>query len=263
MKKAIVFFAALLAVFSMGLYSCITDPVDTNPPTIDVTAPVADTVIVFIGDSIDFELIITSENGLKSLLALSSSANVTLINNDLDFKDTSSETVIVTAVVGEGAQDNETVEIVFTVNDATKSANTKKVIVAKVKETPLTEAADFEWKRVGGSAGTGLEMFGLTWTINKSTMINAIIRKDADKFVELAPEQWTTITNLEALVEAVDAAEDMAEWNKISAEVASKSYDLCLATIKEGKYFLIHITNSTVSVGDVGTTISITGQYKE
>ncbi|HPR61316.1 MAG TPA: hypothetical protein PLF35_10245, partial [Prolixibacteraceae bacterium] len=253
----------IIAMFAIGLNSCIPDPADSNPPTIEVTSPVADTVNVFVGDSNVFEIKLTSENGLKSLLALSSSANVTLINNDLDFNDTASETVSVKAVVGEGAQDGETAEIVFTVNDANKSANTKKVVVAKVKETPLSEAADFEWKRVGGSAGTGLEMFGLTWTINKSTMINAIIRKDADKFVELAPEQWTTITNREALVEAVDAAEDMDEWNKISAEVASKSYDLCLATIKEGKYFLIHITNSSVSVSDVGTTISITGQYKE
>ncbi|MBN2263773.1 MAG: hypothetical protein JW735_12710 [Prolixibacteraceae bacterium] len=262
MKKTFLMFTAVVAVLSMGLYSCIPDPADSNPPTIEVTSPVADTINVFVGDSLDFEITLASENGLKSLLALSSSANVTLINNDLDFNDTSSETVTVTAVVGEGALDGETAEVVFTVNDANKSANTKKVVVAKVKETPLSEATDFEWKRVGGSAGSGLEMFGLTWTINKSTMVNAIIRKDADKFVELAPEQWTTITNIEALVEAVDAAEDMDEWNKISAD-ASKSYDLCLATVKEGKYFLIHITNSTVSVGDVGTTISITGQYKE
>lgn len=262
MKRTILLLIAIVSVLSMGLYSCITDPADSNPPTIEVSSPVADTVNIFVGDSIDFLLTLTSENGLKSLLALSSSVNVTLINNDLDFNNTASESITVTAVIGEGAEDNETVEIVFTVNDSNKSANTKKVVVVKVKETPLSEAAEFEWKRVGGSAGSGLEMFGLIWTINKSTMVNAIIRKDADKFVELEPEKWTSITNLEDLVVAVDAATDMTEWNKISAE-ANKSHDLCLATIKEGKYFLIHVTNSTVSTGDAGTTISITGQYKE
>jgi hypothetical protein len=264
MEKTLIKIAIIFAVVTLGFYSCTPDPIETesNPPVITVTSPVADTINVFVGDSIEFEVALSSENSLKSLLVLSSSGSVVLKNYDQEFTNSTSETVTVTAIVTETAEDNEIADIVFTVNDAQKSANTRKVIVAKVKETPLSEPADFEWKRVGGTPGTGLEMFGLTWTMNKSTMVNAVIKKNADKFVELDSEKWTSISNLEALKEAIDAATDIAEWTKVSAG-ASNTYDLCLGTISEGNYYLIHINKSTVTVGDVGTTITIFGQYKK
>lgn len=81
--------------------------------------------------------------------------------------------------------------------------------------------------------------------------------------MELNPEDWTSFTTLEDIVAAIDAASDMDRWEKVSAE-ASQSYDLTLGTIKDNKYYLIHVTEGEVSTdATVGTTIVIIGQYKE
>jgi hypothetical protein len=262
MKKALTGLF-LMVMVTVGFFtSCTPDVLDSNPPTISITSPTADTTKVFIGDSVTFSISLSSENGLASFKALSSVSGVEITNGNLTFSGTSSEKVSVTATLSNAVTAGTVIEISFVVEDSKKSASEKKVLVAKAKETPLSEAKNFEWKRVGGTTATGLETFGLTWTSN-STELNAVIKKGATKFVELEPATWTTIANLEALKTAIDGATDIDKWEKVSASSASKTYDLTLGTIKDSHYFLIHVTNSTVSVADAGTTVTINGQYKE
>jgi len=256
----------LLVAVTLGFFtSCtedIIDPAEKNPPTITINTPATDTTTVYIGDSVVFSIKVTSENGLTKLKTMSSVAGVDIAEGEVTFSSTSFENVDVTAKITDAVADGTVIEISFVVEDAEKSATAKKVIVAKAKATPLSEAKSFEWKRVGGAAGAGLDVFGLTWTSNSSDL-NAVIKKGATKFVELEPAAWSTITNLEALKTAIDAATDIERWEKVSASVASKTYDLTLGTIKDSKYYLIHVTNSSVSVADVGTTVTIGGQYKD
>jgi hypothetical protein len=133
-------------------------------------------------------------------------------------------------------------------------------VSAKGATTPLSSAQDFTWQRVGGANGTGLAEFGLSWTSNTSSV--AIIKKDADKFVELDASDWTGLTTVEGLIAAIDAAVDQADFRGISV-TASNSYDVVLGTKKGSDYFLIHITNATVTSDASGTTVTITGDYKE
>ncbi len=259
MRKTIKFFT-IIAIVATGLFTgCVEDVVDENPPTISVT-PSADTTDVFIGDSIDFTLSLGSGNGLATLKTLQSGAGVEIINGDVTFAGESSQAATVTVKVTSDAADSAIITISFTVADGVSQASETRSIRAIKKATALTGAKDFTWKRVGGNDATGLATFGLKWTSNSAT--NAIIKKDATKFVELDPTAWSTIKNLEDLKKAVDAATDMTDWQKVSA-TANKTYDYTLATIISEKYFLIHVTSSTVEVSTVGSTITINGGYKE
>lgn len=261
MKKTIKTFAILIAVTTGLFTSCIEDVIDTNPPVISITAPTADTVQVIIGESVDFVLDLSSGNELVSFQALTSVSGVELTNGTKSFTGVTSETVTVTATLDETVAAGTVIEINFILADAQKQSSTKKYILAKANTTPISIAKDFEWKRVGGTAATGLDQFGLTWTGNTAT--SAVIKKGAAKFVELNPTDWTDFTSLEDIMAAIDAATDMDKWEKVSAE-SSQTYDLTLGTIKDNKYYLIHVTNGTVTTdATVGTTITIVGQYKE
>lgn len=260
MRKNKVMLAMLFVSVAGFFTSCIDDVVNDEGPVITVSSPASDSIDIFIGDSVDFSIALSAENGLTNFKAMVSATGIELSNSNLTFNDTNNESVTVTAKVTEiAAVGNATVT--FVVEDGLKSANETKVLVISKNETPLSEAADFEWKRVGGNDATGLEQFGLTWTENTST--SAVIKKGADKFVELAAENWTGLSSVETLAEAIEAADDMDRWEKISAE-ESKTYDLTLGTKVETTYYLIHITNATVATDAVaGTTITVIGQYKE
>jgi len=260
MTKKNVWIALLLTAVVGVFTSCVDDPISEEAPIITVSSPAADSVEIFIGDSIDFTIALSAENGLTKFKAMASGIGIELTNSELTFDGTNNESVTVNVKVTESASEGN-VDLTFVVEDGHKTSNTTKTLVISKKETPLSDAAGFEWERVAGADATGLEKFGLTWTDNTSA--SAVIKKGADKFVELSEDAWTSITSVEALTAAVDAAEDMERWEKISVQ-ASASYDLTLGTKVGDSYFLIHITNATVSADQtIGTTITIVGEYKE
>jgi len=106
---------------------------------------------------------------------------------------------------------------VFTVRDR-DGLSASRTINVTVEEssttTPLSDAQDFTWQRVGGSAGTGLAQFGLAWTSNTST--SAVIKKDADKLVILSTADWTNITTKEDLMAAIDGGTDTDEYTGVT-----------------------------------------------
>ena len=129
------------------------------------------------------------------------------------------------------------------------------------QDTPLSAAAAFTWTRTGAAAGTGLEQFGLAWTSNSAT--SAIITAPGTKLVKLNASEWSSLTTQEALAEAIDAADGITKYEGVSVTSPSKSYTDVLGTkTTDGEYFLIHVTNSTVTSSSNGTSVIITGQYK-
>lgn len=56
---------------------------------------------------------------------------------------------------------------------------------------------------------------------------------------------------------------DLDRWEKVSATMVSKTYDLRVRLINGDHDYLVHVSNSSVAVADIGTTISIGGQYSE
>ncbi|HPR32803.1 MAG TPA: hypothetical protein PLK12_11935 [Prolixibacteraceae bacterium] len=250
-----------MAFFATSFVACVDDFDEPDQPVVSITAPVADTIDAASGDTLEFTLQLSSQSGLVSLQT-TASYGIDIIDGARTFNATLSESVTVQAVITENVTEGDVLEVNFTVANSSKQTTAKKHVRIVVLETPLSEAKNFEWRREGGNPATGLETFGLTWTSNTAT--SAVIKKGADKFVELEPaDWWVNLTTLEALKTAIDAAADMERWEKVSASDASKEYDLVLGTINSGTYYLIHITQSTVTVETIGSVIVINGQYKE
>lgn len=158
-----------------------------------------------------------------------------------------------------GVTDNFT--FILTDNADVKTTKTLSVTgTSSVTTTPLNAASAFEWKRIGGAAGTGLAQFGLKWTSNSGT--SAIIADDADKLVVLSASEWTSITTQEDLQLAVDNGTGVADYRGVSA-TANQTHDDVLATKNGNDYYLLHVTSSTVTSNTAGTTITINGQYKD
>ena len=149
----------------------------------------------------------------------------------------------------------------FTVTD--KDGNTDMItfnVTVDAGTTALSTAAAFTWERVGSNAGTGLAQFGLEWTQNSST--SAIVALDAaTTMVELASADWTSITTQEDLNSAISAGTAVTEYRGVSS-AQNDTYDDVLGVTHNGTDYLIHITQGTVSTGGAGTTITITGEYK-
>lgn len=150
----------------------------------------------------------------------------------------------------------------FTVED--RDGNTTTVsfrVTVEASTSPLSSPQSFTWERVGGNDGTGLAQFGLAWTSNTAT--SAIVTTDAaTKMVALNSGDWNGITTAQALAAAIDAGSGINRYEGVSSQ-QSGSYDDVLAVRHNGVDYLIQVQNGTVSTGGSGTTITITGQYKQ
>lgn len=170
-----------------------------------------------------------------------------------------------TSGVKEHISELTSIDIEVWVKKGDKTSKSLKINQEVTPEThPLSDAVDFEWKRVGGANGTGLDKFGLAWTQNTSTV--AVVKTDnKTKLVKFTADQWSKIETKEQLKEAVDKGTDITEYREVSVTDPSKTYDHVLAVdVKgEGVYYLIHVTSSKVVSETSGTTITINGQYKD
>lgn len=138
---------------------------------------------------------------------------------------------------------------------------TPKATEPEPGETALGAATAFEFKRVGTTVSGDLSKFGLEWKSNTRAVNANITKGTATKMVKLASDAWTVITTKEALKTAVDAAADMDKFSEISAD-ATKTYNINLGVVNGGVYYIINITNGKVTTGTAGTTIDVTGNYK-
>lgn len=129
--------------------------------------------------------------------------------------------------------------------------------------TPLASAEAFTWQRVSGAAGTGLDQFGLKWTNNSSTSA-IVMTESGSKMVNLNASAWSSITTKEALMAAVDGGTALSQYTGVSVQ-QSGTYDDVLGVKKtDGTYYLIHITDGTVTnTGGGNFTYKIEGDYKK
>ncbi len=159
-----------------------------------------------------------------------------------------------------GITDDIVVKVQATDKDNQTASKNFTITAGGAASTLLTAAQSTTWKREGGNDATGLGMFGLKWTKNLKA-VSAVVEKDgASKFVELSSAAWGFET-YDELVEAVDAASDMASYKEISAE-ANATYNDILATVYEGNYYLIKVVSANVSSGTAGTVVTVDVEYK-
>ena len=160
------------------------------------------------------------------------------------------------------ASGNEGTVTTYTFTAKDKDGNTSSVAVkvtTNVSTTDLGSNVGFTWQRVGGADATGLSTLGLEWKSNSGG--TAIVTTDAATRLVKLSSDYSSITTVEALKTAVDAADVISQYNGVSSS-ESKAYNDVLGVVNGGKYYLVNVTQSTVTTGTAGTTIKIDGNYK-
>lgn len=273
MRKLRFLTVALLGASTMFLTSCEPDEDDPSVvgPTLTVTelfnGIASGKLEVTQGDSVRFQwdarkgssdldkfeierqgtsIAITTDNGNVLPYTLKNADDETYIDS-YSFQATTEGTEIYSFIITDKNGKSKTVEIEVVVSPPT---------------IPLSSAQSFTWERVGSNDGTGLAQFGLKWTNNTSTA--AIITEDqATRLVELQASEWTSITTQEGLKTAVEVASVITEYDGVSSTAPNKTYNDVLGVRYNDEYYMIRISNSTVTTGGSGTTITITGLYKK
>lgn len=150
----------------------------------------------------------------------------------------------------EDSRDLYDAEIIATVYDEAGKTNSASLKLQIDEESEL-EASPFQWIRANGADGTGLADFGLQWTKNVSSRFAAVIEPIPGERVTMysvPAEKWdevTTESQLEALFSDGGVAEVIQDYRGISVD-ATQEYDVVLATLYNGVYYLLHITKCTV-----------------
>lgn len=155
--------------------------------------------------------------------------------------------------------------------EATTATKAGRTATAKVNVTvnEVVAEADFEWYRQGGNPGLGLEMFGLKWTSNYKEVCAKIVPYNTE-YDELRRIDGVNYDDIVDVVAAFNMGTKIDEFHEISCEKPSATYDYVIATHSlkfagsdRDVYFVMHVTNSTVTVDPVlGSTVTITGRYK-
>lgn len=261
-------FLLLVLLPALFVFSgCSEDPADDLSPTLEFIGGgtyVDRDVTLLPGEEFTVKLRATQNATSKSKLA-NFKGERKIVNTAVFVDSTFSESEF--NIVGPITAANiETVEtFTFTITDKKgefTSLSFKVTTEAADTTTALAAPEAFEWERCGGTAGTGLAKFGLAWTSNGDGT-SAIIKEDAGKLVVLTNTEWTSITTQEDLKAAVDNGTAVGEYTGVSAQ-ATAAYDDVLATMNGSDYYLIHVTNGTVTTGAAcGTKIVITGEYRK
>jgi len=259
MKMTKLFFALSLATAAV-FTSCNPDEVE---PTLQFLADgdkyATGDVTVFVGETVTYSWTATGDSKLASFTVRHENLDLTVEDGNVFVIDGKTATGTLTRTFDKVGE----YKFLFQVTDKDDLTASQTVTVTVVDPTPVTNPLEaempVEWKRIGGAAGTGLETYGLTWTSNTTTA--AIIKNGADRFVKLTTAEWTSITTKEALKTAVDAATNMTQSEDISA-TKTQTYNLVYGTKKGDMYYMINITNGTVTTG-TSTTITITGKSKK
>jgi hypothetical protein len=260
MKKINLLFLMLGLVSLTFLSSCGTEE-DENPPILTISPSSSQELIE--GETFTVSLTAgenpTSKKALKSLVIKLDGATLQTENlsgstyvNDFEFTVPAARSA---AYVYE-----------FTVTDRDDKSTSRTLSITSVEEapveTPLSAPATFQWQRVGGttSSSADLALFGLTWSSNTAT--SAIIASGPSvKLVQFSAAQWNNITTVEELTAAVDAATAITQYTGVSSQ-ASNTYNDVIATKNGNNYYLINVLQGTVTTGTAGTTITVTGNYK-
>src|SRR5690554_123632 len=188
MKQTRFLTLALLSTAVIFTSSCADDEDSVLAPSLSVTethtGSTGGAVEIEQGQSLEFAWESRKgDNNIKTFSLSQSGANVstdveTYNGNDLPYSVSGSDRSIYVDTIAfpSGGLNLGSTNYTFTSTDGTHSKSVSfnvTVVAATPETTPLSSATSFEWKRVGGNPGVGLDMFGLKWTENSGG--NAIV----------------------------------------------------------------------------------------
>ncbi len=155
--------------------------------------------------------------------------------------------------------------------DARSASATLSVTVRE--ERPQAEATEpeaapvrkstFNFQRVGAGSVVGAEDFGLTWkTIEDARIVIEITGTEdkAARLIELAESDYDRIETRQALA---DAANKAGHVERIAVPTAkNQAAGRIFAVANQDDYLLFKVEESATSLSELGTTVTLTGEYK-
>ena len=163
---------------------------------------------------------------------------------------------------------NEPGQYVFEVEVTDKQDQTAKatlniqVIKPKDAKTPI-ETGQFELQRQGKDMVTGGSPFGIVWKTIDEIKVKIQISKDKDGASKLScftVADYEQVSSKEALSDLIDNASDSSIIKFDTCQNAAAGQVVGIKNL--GRYFLLNILNSNTNLSEIGTTVTLKGEYK-
>jgi hypothetical protein len=252
-----------------------SDPPQVVGPVLDITELTSSSngemiiigqgqILTFIIDArkgaLDLETFAISVSGVNAVSPLPTSANGHTFPYDIE--NSEDELYIDTLTFINAGSNVGITNYTFSVSDdENNSASVSFEVMVETAENLLSDQIAFTWQRDGADPAVGLDQFGLEWTDNTTT--SAIVAQDeATAMVMLTSDDWTTITTVEGLNEAIAAQSPIQEYTGISVTAENESYSDYIGLVYNGEPYILVIDQSTVDTAGQGTTITVQGRYK-
>lgn len=277
MKKRNLFTLGLMGVSLLFMTSCSDDD-DDDPAPIRPSFSVVETntgntggeMVIAQGETLEFAWDARrGDNDLKTFEITTSGANSqTPIPTSYDgntfpyeIDDAYDEIYIDTvAFTAAGVNLGLTTYTFSVIDEAGRRRDVTFDVEVMSSTTELSQPIAFEWSRVGGNPGIGLDQFGLKWTSNSAT--SAIVTlNEATKLVQLQNSTWVDIDTVEDLANAIEDATAIDQYTGVSVE-QSGTYNDVLGVRFDGDYYILNIQEAAVTSTSEGTSVVINGEYK-
>ena len=135
-----------------------------------------------------------------------------------------------------------------------KDAQVTVAYTVNVVAPAFTEGT-FEWVREGNNR-TGLDTYGLQWTSNAKAVQAVIKPLEGAKLYILEAADYAATS-----VSAITFPAEATQYKSVSCE-ANGDYNDVIATVYNGKTYVMNVTKGTVTTSAAGTKVTITGNVK-
>lgn len=148
---------------------------------------------------------------------------------------------------------------------ASAKLRVRVVAAPRVEREPgdaAVETAPFRFTRIGASAVSGADDFGITWKTIESTRVVIELTKQkpgAEKLVELTPSDYDEVRSKRQLARKTSGG-DTPALHLSSAN--GKAAGSVFAVVNRQVPYLLKVTSSSTSLSEVGTTVTLIGEYK-
>ena len=143
-----------------------------------------------------------------------------------------------------------------------KSPDTSETPIETGQLTPI-ETGQFMMQREGRGNIDNSEPFGITWKTIDEIHVTIRVRK-----AEGGASKLASFTNAD--YDRLDFKEDLSEWINVARDLKQIDFDSSnnaargqvLGINNLGNYYLLRVQNSNSSLSDLGTKVTLNGEYK-
>ena len=163
---------------------------------------------------------------------------------------------------------NEPGQYLFNIEVVDKKGQAVKAVLSihvikPIEKADQIESGRFELQRNGKNIVTNAETFGITWkTIDKIMVTVSVTKKKngASKLARFNAEDYEQLASKKVLSEKMYAAEDLNEivFDAANNSAANQVFGVSML----GKHYMLKTEQSNTTLAQVGTIVTLNGEYK-